>query len=200
MSDTGGTARRNAGSTVRSGKGRLTDRWWVMGLLMLVLYTGMRMLINGASLWGALIAGAFYAGWMTWWLMRRRRRDGRAVGVEADELPGLERRMRHGDVPTDPRERQVMRGLARRRLAQMNRRPAVWAFVAMALVVAALTVLMAVAGDVTQALVTGIGGAAFLVWMYAMRRRNLARLTRAESRLTAGERGGPRSGQGRFAA
>jgi Flp pilus assembly protein TadB len=168
-------------------KRRLTDRWWVMAVLMLVLYAGMRMLINGTNVWGALLTGAFYAAWMTWWLMRRRRRDSRAVGAEAGDLPGLERRMRHGDVPADDEERRIMRGLAQRRLAQMNRKPARWAFLGLGVMVAALTVVMAVNGEAVQALCTGIGGAAFLAWMFAMRRRNLAKLTRVERRLSASE-------------
>lgn len=181
--------------TEQGTKRRLTDRWWVMGLLMLVLYAGLRMLTNGANIWGALIAGAFYAGWMTWWMMRRRRRDGRSVGADADDLPVLERRMRHGDLPADPEERRIMRGLAQRRLAQMGRRPARWGFLVLGVIVAGLTALMAANGDMVQAVCTAVGGAAFLGWMAVMRRRNLARLTRAERRLSAG----PHSGHGQTA-
>jgi Flp pilus assembly protein TadB len=170
---------------------RLMDRWWARGLLLLVLCTAIGVLIRGGNVAAAAISATGYAAYGTWQMMRRRRRDSRAVGADAAELPLLERRMRHGDLPADPEERRVMRALAQRRLAQMNRSYAKWAFVLLAVIVAGLSALQLAAGHTVPGICTLLLGAAFLGWMFLMRRRNQARLTRVSRRLDASQHGQP---------
>jgi Flp pilus assembly protein TadB len=171
-----------------SGWRRLLSKWWVLSLSYFVVYGGFQLLRPGRTWVDAVIGAAIYAAWMTGWQVRRRRRDSRAVGAKADELPQLERRMMRGEVPDDPAERQAMRKLAERRTAKL-RRGAKWALPLLGFLWLAFAVLSLARGDLGTGLVWLAAGAVMLGVIFWSRQRVLGRLDRAERRLSAADRG-----------
>ncbi|WP_433887906.1 hypothetical protein [Streptomyces sp. CA-111067] len=169
-----------------SGWRRWLGKWWVLSLFYFVVYGGFQLLRPGRTWADAAIGAAIYAAWMTGWQVRRRRRDSRAVGAKADELPQLERRMRRGEVPEDPAERQAMRKLAQRRLAKLQG-GAKWALPLLGFLWLAVSVISLAVGQFGSGLAflgAGVVLAGLIVWG---RRRNIERLTRAERRLSAAD-------------
>ncbi|RST19999.1 hypothetical protein EF908_30090, partial [Streptomyces sp. WAC04770] len=134
---------------------RWQDEWWAVGLLVLVVWVGIRLAFDGWSGWPGILAGGLvYAGFMAWYVMRRRRRDARAVGTEAARVPELERRIaRNGELPDDPAEQAVMVRLIRRREAKL-RRHQWWAFPVLGLLLFGIPMLWFAAGN----LVAGVWG------------------------------------------
>ncbi|MFD8619360.1 MULTISPECIES: hypothetical protein [unclassified Streptomyces] len=173
---------------------RWQDRWWAVGLLVLVVWVGIRLAFDGWSGWpGILIGGLLYAGFMTAFVMRRRRRDARAVGTDAARVPELERRIaRNGEIPDDPAERAAIIRLIRRREEKL-RRNRWWAFPLLALIFFGTPVLWFVAGNVGAGLWGLAFGAAFLGWMVWFNRRFVRRMAGMRQRIE-GVGGGPTTG------
>ncbi|MFH8482687.1 hypothetical protein [Streptomyces sp. NPDC018055] len=173
---------------------RWQDRWWAVGLLVLVVWVGIRLAFDGWSGWpGILIGGLLYAGFMTAFVMRRRRRDARAVGTDAARVPELERRIaRNGEIPDDPAERAAIIRLIRRREEKL-RRNRWWAFPLLALIFFGTPVLWFVAGNVRAGLWGLAFGAAFLGWMVWFNRRFVRRMAGMRQRIE-GVGGGPTTG------
>ncbi|SCD54835.1 MULTISPECIES: hypothetical protein [unclassified Streptomyces] len=163
---------------------RWQDEWWAVGLLVLVVWVGIRLAFDGWSGWPGILAGGLvYAGFMAWYVMRRRRRDARAVGTEAARVPELERRIaRNGELPDDPAEQAVMVRLIRRREAKL-RRHQWWAFPVLGLLLFGIPMLWFAAGNLVAG-VWGLGfGVAFLGWMAWFNRRFVRRMAGMRRRI-----------------
>ncbi|MFF6907618.1 hypothetical protein ACFY9Q_16925 [Streptomyces sp. NPDC012389] len=177
---------------------RWQDRWWAVALLVLVVWVGIRLAFDGWSGWpGILVGGFVYAGFMTWYVMRRRRRDARAVGTDAARVPELERQIaKNGELPQDPAEQVAMVRLIRRREEKL-RRHSWWAFPLLGLVLFGTPMLWFAAGNVAAGL-WGVGfGAAFLGWMVWFNRRFVRRMAGMRQRIEGvggGLAGGPEAG------
>ncbi|MFJ4962612.1 hypothetical protein EES43_14715 [Streptomyces sp. ADI96-02] len=172
------------GSTEHGQAERWQDRWWAIGLLVLVVWVGIRLVFDGWSGWPGIVAGGVgYAGFMSWFLMRRRRRDARAVGTVAARVPELERRIaKNGELPEDPAERVVMVRLIRRREEKL-RRNQWWAFPLLGLLFFGMPLLWFAAGNVTAGL-WGLGfGLAFMAWMVWFNRRFVRRMAGMRQRI-----------------
>lgn len=137
------------GAKGQAQQGRWRDQWWAVGLLVLVIGVAVRLAFRGWSAWPeALVGGVFYAGFLTWFLMRRRRRDAEAVGTEPDRVPELERRIaKNGELPDDPAEQEAMVRLIRRREEKL-RRSRRWAFPMLGVIFLGTPLLWFTSGDV----------------------------------------------------
>ncbi len=164
---------------------RWIDKWWVVGLLALAIGVGMRLLSLGLDNWVPVLVGSgFYAITFTALMLRRRRADAREAGLETDDVPVLERRVRRGAVPDDPALRQAMLRLVRRRLKLM-RGKLIWVFTAgMLLVFVGLGILLLVRGSVLAGIAWMAIGACFVGGVWWMRRANIDRFQRMERQLT----------------
>ncbi|MFJ4767628.1 hypothetical protein ACIP88_00735 [Streptomyces uncialis] len=164
---------------------RWIDKWWAVGLMALAIGIGVRLLFRDLDNWVAVVAGAgVYAIVLTVLIRRRQRGDARATGLETDDVPALERRLRRGDIPDDPALRQAMLQLVHRRRKTMHSK-LVWAFPAMLLMFVALGVLLLVGGSVVAGAAWIVGGPVVVGGMWWMRRTSLNRLRRAERQLNA---------------
>ncbi|GGP39230.1 hypothetical protein [Streptomyces sindenensis] len=167
-----------------TGQGRWRDQWWAVGLLVLVIGVAVRLAFRGWSAWPeALAGGVFYAGLLTWFLMRRRRRDAQAVGTEPDRVPELERRIaKNGELPDDPAEQAAMVRLIRRREEKL-RRSRRWAFPLLGVIVLGAPLLRFTSGDVPAGLWTLGFGVAFMSWMIWFNRRFVRRMVAMRRRI-----------------
>ncbi|MEU0689579.1 hypothetical protein [Streptomyces uncialis] len=164
---------------------RWIDKWWVVGLMALAIGIGVRLLFRDLDNWVSVVTGAgVYAIVLTALMRRRQRADARASGLETDDVPALERRLRRGDIPDDPALRQAMLRLVHRRQKTMHSKR-VWAFPAMLLMFVALGVLLLAGGSVVAGAAWIVGGPVVVGGMWWMRRTSLDRLRRAERRLNA---------------
>ncbi|WP_353946337.1 hypothetical protein ABII15_35225 [Streptomyces sp. HUAS MG91] len=91
-----------------------------------------------------------------------RRKERRAAG-STDGLISLDRRLRTGDVPADPAERQAMRRLVDQRLHRTRHRRAALAFLTCLFV--GITVLTALTAGPRQTIGFAIVTVVFLSWM-----------------------------------
>ncbi|MDH6434619.1 hypothetical protein M2158_003096 [Streptomyces sp. SAI-144] len=112
-----------------------------------------------------------------------RRREKRAAGGSVDRLVSLDRKLRRGEVPTAPQERQAMRDLVEQRLHRSRHRVA--AQVLLAVLFCAGVVLTALTASLPQTLGMGVFAGVFLGWLvlYGNRQHRLLRAMRTE--LTA---------------
>ncbi|MFJ5265673.1 hypothetical protein ACIQAC_34965 [Streptomyces sp. NPDC088387] len=168
---------------LKSGR-RWVDKWWVVGLMALAIGLGVRLLFQDLGNWVAAVAGAgFYAIVFTVMIRRRQRGDARASGLETDDVPVLERRIRRGDIPDDPALRQAMLQLVHRRQKTMHSK-LMLAFPALLLILVALGVVLLVDGSTVAGIAWTVGGLGFVGGMWWMRRTNIDRFHRVERQLT----------------
>nr|WP_203643493.1 hypothetical protein [Streptomyces sp. SID14478] len=91
-----------------------------------------------------------------------RRREKRAAG-DTDGLISLDRRLRSGDVPTEPGQRQAMRQLVDQRLHRTRHRKA--ALVFMAVMFVTITVLMGLTAGPRQIVGFSVLTVVFVSWL-----------------------------------
>ncbi|MCX0246315.1 hypothetical protein [Streptomyces drozdowiczii] len=148
------------------------------GLVVFGLGVGLNALLRHdehPAMW--LVQGAVYTAVVMVALVLQRRRTSRATGASPDAIAGLDRKIRHHEVPDDPEERAVMRRLVDEHLGKMERGkrwlPFWMAF--MGLIVVAMFVLAATTGgSLLFPLAFAVFMAAFCAWILWMRRRSLA--------------------------
>ncbi|MEU8964815.1 hypothetical protein AB0C89_24355 [Streptomyces sp. NPDC048491] len=164
---------------------RWIDKWWVVGLLALAVGVVMRLFFRGLDDWVPILVGSgFYAIIFTALMRRRQRADARAAGLETDDVPVLDRRVRRGAVPDDPALREAMLRLVRRRLKVM-RGKLMWALAAwLLLIFVGLGVLFLVHGSVVAGIAWMVIGVGFAGGLWWMRRANIDRFLRMERQLT----------------
>ncbi|WP_432078072.1 hypothetical protein [Streptomyces sp. YPW6] len=178
------------GAKGQAAQGRWRDQWWAIGLLVLVIGVAVRLAFRGWSAWPeALVGGVFYAGLLTWVLMRRRGRDAKAVGTDPASVPELERRIaKNGELPEDPAEQAAMVRLIRRREEKL-RRSRWWALPMLGVISLGTPLLWFASGNVPAGLWTLGFGVAFLGWMVWFNRRFVRRMAAMRQRIE-GVRGG----------
>ncbi|WP_338693062.1 hypothetical protein V2W30_01865 [Streptomyces sp. Q6] len=114
-----------------------------------------------------------------------RRREKRAAG-STDGLVSLDRRLRTGDVPTDPEERRAMRELVDQRLRRTRHRKA--ALVFLALMFVTITVLTALTAGPRQTIGFSVLTVLFIGWMTYMSNLQDRRLHTMDDALRSGPR------------
>lgn len=153
-----------------------SDSLIAQGLVVLVLGVGLSALFRRdehPGLW--VIHGLFYTVVVIGALAYQRHRTSRATGAGPRAIAGLNRRIRHREVPRDPEERAVMRRLVDEQLGKMERggRWLPYWLGFMGLLAVGLLVLGATHGSVVFPLVFAVGVVAFCFWILWMRRRAL---------------------------
>jgi len=111
-----------------------------------------------------------------------RRKEKRAAGGSADDLVSLDRKLRRGEVPTDPHERQAMRDLAGQRLHRTRHRVAAQVF--LAVMWSVLVALTALTASLRQTLGMAVVAGAFLIWLVLYGNRQHRRLRAMHEALT----------------
>ncbi|MGA5127058.1 hypothetical protein ACPCAG_27655 [Streptomyces pseudogriseolus] len=125
-----------------------------------------------------VLHSALYTGIAMAFLTVQRRRAARAVGTDAGGLADLNRKIRHHEVPQEPKEQAAVRRLVAEQLEQMERarKWLPWWLGAMGIVTIGLVVLGAVSGSLVFPLVFAAGMVALCFWVLWMRRRSLEHL------------------------
>ncbi|MYW18591.1 hypothetical protein GT039_24195, partial [Streptomyces sp. SID2955] len=136
--------------------------WLQLVLSLLVAVALVTLLFPGPSVLSVAVRTTITSLGAIGVFLARRRREKRAAGGSADDLVALELKLRHGDVPTAPRERAAMDALVTQRLRRTRHRVA--ASVCLAVLFTAVAVLMALTGTVRQAVGYAVLTVVFVGW------------------------------------
>ncbi|MER6033828.1 hypothetical protein ABT133_07915 [Streptomyces sp. NPDC001835] len=117
-----------------------------------------------------------------------RRREKRAAGGSTDRLVGLDGRLREGEAPTDPAERDAMRALVEQRLHRTRHRVA--AQVVLVVLFCSVTALTALTAGARPTLGFALLTVVFLGWFIPYGNLQHRRLCRMRAAL-ADDRHGP---------
>lgn len=163
---------------MRSFKRWLDHSLTAQAVLISVLLVGVAALVrrNEHPVWW-VVQGGVYSAVVITFLALQRRRIGRAVGTDARGVSELNRKLRHGEVPSEPEERAAMRRLVAEQSAQIERGARwlpYWLGVMGLIAVGALALGVA-SGSLTAPLVLAVGVFVFCCWILWMRRRSLDR-------------------------
>ncbi|MFI0541874.1 hypothetical protein ACH3VS_23620 [Streptomyces sp. WSLK1-3] len=118
-----------------------------------------------------------------------RRKEKRAAG-STDGLVSLDRRLRTGEVPTAPGERQAMRDLVEQRLHRTRHRFV--AQTALAVMMAIVVVLTALTAGARQTIGLAVFGVVFVGWLVLYGNLQHRRLRTMHAALTTGSPQEPR--------
>ncbi|MFD6286486.1 hypothetical protein [Streptomyces sp. NPDC060205] len=157
--------------------------WLQVVLSTLIASALVVLLFPESSVLSAVIRTALISVAVVAVLLAARREERRAVGG-TENLVTLERKVRKGDVPADPAERDAMRGLVDRRLYRSRHRVA--ALVLLTVVLGAVTALSALAGEERQAVIFSLFAVAFVSWSIVNSSRQHRRLTTMDAALRSG--------------
>ncbi|MFI2641954.1 hypothetical protein [Streptomyces sp. NPDC018610] len=113
-----------------------------------------------------------------------RRREKRAAGGTANGLVALDRKLRTGEVPSDPRERQAMRDLVGQRLHRTRHRVA--ALIFLAVLFGSITVLTALTAGPRQTIGMAVVTVVFNGWALHNSRLQNRRLRTMSAALRTG--------------
>jgi len=146
------------------------------GLLVLVLGVSLNALLRhdeSPAMW--LVQGVVYTVVVMVAMALQRRRVSRVTGASPGAVADLMRKIRHHDVPQDPKERDVMRRLVDDQLGKIERgeRWLPYWLGAMGLVAVGLLVLGFAGGSLGYSLFFAVFVVAFCVWLLWTRRRAL---------------------------
>ncbi|MFD5185940.1 hypothetical protein ACFWMQ_25725 [Streptomyces sp. NPDC058372] len=123
-------------------------------------------------------------------LLAVRRKEKRATGTDTTGLVSLDRRLRTGEVPADPAEREALRALVAKRLHRARNRP--WALAFLVLLFGGVAVLTALTAGPRETIGFTLLAVAFPTWLFFNGRKQLRRLRRMREALD----GAPRPGAG----
>ncbi|MGV9273264.1 hypothetical protein [Streptomyces griseosporeus] len=112
-----------------------------------------------------------------------RRKEKRASGGSTDRMVALDRKLRKGDVPTDPEEREAMRGLVEQRLHRTRHR--VLAQVGLTVLFGAVVAATALTAGPRQTVGLTVLSIVFLGWCFFYGNRNHRRLLTMRRALSA---------------
>jgi Flp pilus assembly protein TadB len=157
--------------------------WVQVGLSLLVTFAVVLLLFPGRPVASALLSVVFTSAGGVGVVLAVRRREKRAAGGSVDELVSLDRKLRRGEVPADPEERQAMRDLVEARLHRTRHRVAAQAVLAVmfCLVVVATALTASLPQTLGMALFAGV----FLGWLVLYGNRQHRRLRTMRAELTA---------------
>ncbi|MFH8800904.1 hypothetical protein ACH4F6_15085 [Streptomyces sp. NPDC017936] len=116
-------------------------------------------------------------------LIAVRRKEKRAAGGSADSLVSLDEKLRRGEVPTAPQQRQAMRDLVEQRLHRIRHRRVAQGF--LALLFCAVVVLTALTAGPRQTLGMALFSGGFLIWLVLYGNLQHKRLRSMHEALTA---------------
>lgn len=153
----------------------LSRHLWVQIVLsVLVVSAVVTLLFPERSFGSVLVRTAVLSAGGIAIMLTLRRKEERAAGGSADRLATLERKLRTGEVPADPRERRAMRDLVEQRLHRTRHRVAAQVF----LVVLFCAVVMATAATSGPRPTIGLAvfSGAFLSWLLFYGNRQHRRL------------------------
>jgi Flp pilus assembly protein TadB len=157
---------------------------WVQVLLSLLVACVVVLLLSPErSVASALLYVVFASVGGVGVMLAVRRREKRAAGGSVDSLVSLDRKLRRGEVPTAPQERQAMRDLVEQRLHRSRHRVA--AQVLLAVMCCAAVVLTALTASLPQTLGMGLFAGVFLGWLVLYGNRQHRRLRAMRTELTA---------------
>lgn len=152
---------------------------WAQIVLTLLVASAVSMLLfPGRSFGTVLVRTAVVSAGGIAIMIAMRRKEERAAGGSADRLVTLERKLRKGDVPTDPRERRAMRDLVEQRLHRTRHRVTAQVFLVV-LFCAVVTAVAATSGP-RQTVGVAVFSGVFLSWLvfYGNRQHRLLRTMR----------------------
>ncbi|MFF5158276.1 hypothetical protein ACFY3N_18895 [Streptomyces sp. NPDC000348] len=161
---------------------------WAQVLLVVLLGWAVIMLMSpGEPALVVLVRAAVTSVGAVAVLLVLRAREKRAAGGSGDRLVTLDRRLRHGEIPSSPADREAMLNLVEQRLHRTrHRRPAL---VGLYLMYALLVTAPLLLGDVRQALVCGLLGAITLPLLTWQGGRQVRRLHEVRETLRKGTDG-----------
>ncbi|MFE2264530.1 hypothetical protein [Streptomyces griseosporeus] len=116
-------------------------------------------------------------------LAAARRKEKRASGGSTDRMVALDRKLRKGDVPTDPEEREAMRGLVEQRLHRTRHR--VLAQIGLTVLVGAVIAGTALTAGPRQTVGFTVLSVVFLGWCFFYGNRQHHRLLTMRRALSA---------------
>ncbi|MEU3792449.1 hypothetical protein AB0F07_22035 [Streptomyces fructofermentans] len=169
--------------------GKLSDvlarHLWLQVVLSWVAATAVILLIYpGRSVAGVLARIAVTSVGAVWIAVRVRSREKRAAGGSAADLVSLDRQLRTGEVPAEPKRREAMRTLVDRRLHRTRHRGV--ALVLLAVLLTAVVVLTALTAGLRQTLGLSLFTVVFGTWAVVGGNRQQRRLLQMRERLGAG--------------
>jgi Flp pilus assembly protein TadB len=153
----------------------LTERLWLQIALSILCATAAILLISpGESPMAVLLRVAACSIGGVFVLVLLRRGEKRAAGGSVTGLVSLDKKLRAGEVPTEPAERQAMRELVAQRLHRTRHHAA--ATVVLALLVVTLVILTAATSGLRQTVGYALLGVTGLGWLVIEGKRQRRRL------------------------
>lgn len=147
-------------------KALLARRLWLQVVLSILAASAVIVLIDpGDSVGAVLLRVAVTSMGGVIVLVVVRRREKRAVGGSATSLVSLDGKLRTGEVPTNPAEREAMRGLVEQRLHRSRHR--VLATVFLACLFALVVAMTAMTSGLRQTLGFALFSVIFIGWLIA---------------------------------
>ncbi|MET9801009.1 hypothetical protein [Streptomyces sp. NPDC006368] len=142
----------------------LTEHLWAQVVLSVVAATALIMLISPGHTWGeTLVRVAVVSLGGVVVLVVRRRKEKRTTGGSDATVATLDRKLRRGEVPREPAEREAMAKLVAQRLHATRHRRA--ALVLLYVMFATLAVAVTATTDARSAIGYGLFSVVFLGWM-----------------------------------
>ncbi|WP_225877345.1 hypothetical protein [Streptomyces resistomycificus] len=120
-----------------------------------------------------------------------RSREKRATGGSSGDVVSLDTRLREGDVPEAPEEREAMRALVEQRLHRTRHRRAALAF--LGVMSGGIVVLTALTSGPRASAGLAVFSLAFLAWIFGYGRVQIRRLHRMREALAPREAPAPRA-------
>ncbi|WP_328492161.1 hypothetical protein OHS59_04930 [Streptomyces sp. NBC_00414] len=159
----------------------LSKHLWLQFVLSILCASALvALLFPGPSILSVVIRTAFISVGGIAVVLVARRKEKRAAG-STDSLIVLDRKLRKGDVPDDPAERDSMRELVGQRLHRTRHRVA--ALVFLTVLFCSVTVLTAVTGGMRQTIGYSLLTVVFISWSIANSRVQHRRLRTMEAAL-----------------
>lgn len=152
-------------------------------LSLLVAFAVVLLLFPGRPVASALLSVVFTSVGGVGVMLAVRRREKRAAGGSVDGLVSLDRKLRRGEVPADPQERQAMLGLVEDRLHRGRHRVA--AQIGLAVICCVVVVATALTASLPQTLGMALFAGVFLGWLVLYGNLQHRRLRTMRAELTA---------------
>lgn len=162
----------------------LAKHLWAQMLLSVLAASVLIMLVfPGRSFLSVVVRTAVTSVGVIAVIAAARRKEKRASGGSTDRMVALDRKLRKGDVPSDPQEREAMRGLVEQRLHRTRHR--VLAQVGLTVLVGAVVAATALTAGPRQTVGFTVLSVVFLGWCFLYGNRQHRRLHTMRHALSA---------------